>query len=40
MLLTEKANARLLILKLSNVFIQATKTVYIAVVGVEKQEHW
>ena len=39
-LLTEKANAGLLIPRLSNVLIRAVKTVDAAVVGVEILEHW
>ena len=39
-LLTEKANARLLILQLSNILIRAAKTVDAAIVGVEILEYW
>ena len=39
-LLTKKANAGLLIPRLSNAFIWATKTVDAAIVGVEISEHW
>ena len=39
-LLTEKANAGLLIPRLSNILIQAAKTVDAAIVGVEILEHW
>ena len=39
-LLTEKANAGLLIPRLSNVLIRAAKTVDAAIVGVEVLEHW
>ena len=39
-LLTEKANAGLLIPRLSNLLIRAAKTVDPAVVGVEILEHW
>ena len=39
-LLTEKANARILIPRLSNVLIRAAKTVDEAIVGVEILEHW
>ena len=39
-LLTEKANAGLLIPRLSNVLIRAAKTVDEAIMGVEILEHW
>ena len=39
-LLTEIINAGVFIPQLSNVFIQAAKTVNPAIVGVEIQEHW
>ena len=39
-LLTEQANAGLLIPRLSNLLIRAAKTVDAAVVGVEILEHW
>ena len=39
-LLTEKANAGLIIPRLSNVLIRAVKTVDQAIVGVEILEHW
>lgn len=39
-LLTEKANAGLLIPRLSNLLIRAAKTVDSAVIGVEILEHW
>lgn len=39
-ILTEKANARVLIPRLSNVFIQASKTVDPAVVRAEILQHW
>ncbi len=39
-LLTEKANAGLIIPRLSNLLIRAAKTVDSAVVGVEILEHW
>lgn len=38
--LTEKANAGLLIPRLSNLLIRAAKTIDSAVVGVEILEHW
>lgn len=40
MLLTEKANAEVLILQLSNILIWTTKTVKLAVVGMEILGHW
>ena len=39
-LLTEKANAGLLIPRLSNVLIRAAKTVDAAIIGVDILEHW
>lgn len=39
-LLTENVNARLLILRLSNVLIQAAKTIIVAIIGVEILEYW
>ena len=39
-LLTKKANAGLLIPRLSNALIRAAKTVDAAIVGVEILEHW
>jgi len=39
-LLTEKANAGLLIPRLSNVLIRAAKTVNVAIVEVEILKHW
>lgn len=39
-LLTEKANAGLLIPRLSNALIRAAKTVDAAIIGVEVLEHW